>query len=84
MVFFCSAAVRKRLIISMRAGKCAEAAFERFEMLEGEHGGWSEDGDLFPVGDSFERGAHGDFGLAVADVAAEEAIHRGRRAPCRA
>ena len=60
----------------MRAGKAREAALEGFEMLEGENGGGREDGDLFVVGDGFEGGAHGDFGFAVADVAAEEAIHR--------
>ena len=30
------------------------------------------------IGDSLESGAHGDFGLAVADVAAQQAIHRER------
>ena len=48
---------------------------EGFEVLEGQDGGGREDGDLFAVGDGFERGAHGDFGLAVADVAAEQAVH---------
>ncbi len=57
-------------------GKCGEAALEGFEVLKGEDGGGSEDGDLLGVGDGFEGGAHGDFGFAVADVAAEEAIHR--------
>ena len=57
-------------------GKRGEAALEGFEMLEGEDGGGREDGDLFAVGDGFEGGAHGDFGFAVADVAAEEAVHR--------
>ena len=45
-------------------------------MLEAEHGGRGEDGDLFAVLHGLEGGAHGDFGLAVADVAAEEAVHR--------
>ena len=65
-------------------GKRREAALEGFEMLEGENGGGREHGDLFAVADRLESGAHGDFGFAVADVAAEEAVHRVRRSPCRA
>ena len=57
-------------------GKCGEAALEGFEMLKGENGRGRKKGDLLAVGDGFERGAHGDFGFAVADVAAEEAVHR--------
>ncbi len=30
---------------------------------------------MFAVLHGFEGGAHGDFGFAVADVAAEEAVH---------
>ncbi len=45
-------------------------------MLESEDGGGCKNGDLFSVRDGFEGGAHGDFRLAIADVAAEEAIHR--------
>ena len=56
-------------------GESSEAALEGFEVLEGEHGSGREHGDLFAVGDSFEGRAHGDFGFAVADVAAEQAIH---------
>ena len=56
-------------------GEVGEAAFEGFEVLEGEDGGGGEDGDLFGVLHGFEGGAHGDFGFAVADVAAEEAVH---------
>ena len=44
-------------------------------MLEGEDGGGREDGDLLAVLHGFEGGAHGDFGFAVADVAAEQAVH---------
>ena len=73
--FFCSLAVRKREIISMLNGKCGEAPLEGLEVLEGEHGGGREDGDLLVVADGLESGAHGDFGFAVADVAAEQAIH---------
>ena len=48
-------------------------------VLLGEDGGGHEDGDLIAVLDGFEGGAHGDFGFAVADVAAEEAVHRPGR-----
>ena len=44
-------------------------------MLEAEHGGGGDDGDLLGVLQGLEGRAHGDFGLAVADVAAEEAVH---------
>ena len=60
-------------------GNCAEAALEGLEVLEAEDGGGREDGDLLAVLHGLEGGAHGDFGFAVADVAAEQAIHgRGR------
>ena len=48
-------------------------------MLEGQHGGRRQHGDLAIVADGLEGRAHGDFRLAVADVAAEQAIHRRRR-----
>ncbi len=47
-------------------------------MLLGEDGGGHEHGDLLAIHDRFEGGAQGDLGLAVADVAADEAIHRIR------
>ena len=56
-------------------GEWCEALLESFEVLEGEDGGGREHGDLLVIADGFEGGAHGDFGLAVADVAAEQAIH---------
>src|SRR6266849_579099 len=56
-------------------GKCGEAALEGFQMLEGQNGGGGEKGDLLVVHDGFEGGAHGDFGFAVANVAAEETVH---------
>jgi hypothetical protein len=37
-----------------------------------------EDGDLLAVLHRLERGPHGDLGLAVADVAADEPVHRDR------
>jgi len=51
------------------------AALEGLEVLEGEDGGGGEDGDLARILHGLEGGAHGDLGLAVADVAAEEAVH---------
>ena len=56
-------------------GKLAKAIFEGLEMLKGEDGGGREDRDLTAVLHGFESGAHGDFGLAVADVAHEQPIH---------
>ncbi len=79
-----SFAGRKRLSISMRTGKRLEALLERFEVLKAEHGGGREHGDLFAVAQRLERRAHHDFGLAETDVAAQQAVHRLRRFPCRA
>ncbi len=56
-------------------GEVGEAALEGLVVLEGEDGGGGEDGDLLAVLHGFEGGAHGDFGFAVADVAAEQAVH---------
>ena len=83
-VSVCSAFERKRLTMSMRTGKAGEALLQRLLMLEGEHRRRREHGDLFAVHHRLERGAHGDLGLAVADVAAQQAVHRRRRLPCRA
>ena len=41
-----------------------------------QHRGRHEDGDLLPVLHRLEGGAQRDLGLAVADVAADEPIHR--------
>ena len=48
-------------------------------MLEGEDGGRREQRDLFAVHHRLERGAHGDLGLAVPNVAAQQPVHRRRR-----
>jgi hypothetical protein len=58
-----------------RHGERAEALLESFIVLEGQDRGGSEHGDLFVVADCLEGRAHGDFCLAVADVAAEQAVH---------
>ena len=60
-------------------GKRRKALFESFVVLEGQHGRGREHGHLLVVADGLEGGAHGDFRLAVADVAAEQAIHGLRR-----
>ena len=44
-------------------------------MLESEHGSGREHRDLLVVADGLESGAHGDFRLAIAHVAAEQAVH---------
>ncbi len=56
-------------------GEVGEAALEGLVVLEAEDGGRGEDCDLLSVLHGFEGGAHGDFGFAVADIAAEEAVH---------
>ena len=53
-----------------------EAVGERLEMLLGEQRGRHQQRDLLAVGQRDERGAQRDLGLAEADVAAHEAIHR--------
>ena len=45
-------------------------------MLEGEDGGRHENGDLLAREDGLEGGTEGHLGLAEADIAAEEAVHR--------
>ncbi len=57
-------------------GKCGEAFLEGFKMLESEDGCRREHGDLLAVGNRLECGAHRHFRFAVANVAAEQAVHR--------
>src|SRR5260370_15241931 len=52
-----------------------ETLLERLVVLECEYGGGCEYRDLFIVADGFECGAHGDFGFAVAHIAAQQAVH---------
>ena len=56
-----------------------EPVLQGLQVLEREHGGRREDGDLLAVHHRLERGAHRHFGLAIADVAAQQPIHRRRR-----
>ena len=60
-------------------GKAGEALLQRLLMLKRQHGGRRQKRDLLAVHHRLERGAHRDFGLAVADVAAQQAVHRRRR-----
>ena len=48
------------------------------QVLKGEHGRRREKRDLFAVDHGLEGRTHGDLGLAVPDVAAEQPVHRGR------
>jgi hypothetical protein len=56
-----------------------EAVAESLEVLFAEQGGRAQDGDLPAAGHGAEGGAQGDFGLAEADVAADQAVHRSAR-----
>jgi hypothetical protein len=56
-----------------------KAVAEGLEMLFAEQGGRAQHGDLLAAGDRAERGAQRDLGLAEADVAADEAVHRFAR-----
>ena len=60
-------------------GEVGHAVAEGGEVLLGEDGGGGEEGHLLVVGDGDEGRAHGDLGLAIAGVAAEEAVHGGGR-----
>ena len=62
-----------------RHRKSGEPLGQRLLMLKRQHGRRREERHLLSVHHRLERGAHRHFGLAVADVAAEQAIHRRRR-----
>ena len=53
----------------------AQPAPEVVEMLLGEDDGRRQEGDLLARHDSLEGSAEGDLRLAVADIAADEAVH---------
>ena len=74
---------RLRLLVGDEAGEAAdidreaaEAFLELHMMLAREQGGGADEDDLHPRHRRDEGGAQGDFGLAEAHVAADEAIHR--------
>ena len=52
---------------------------EGAEVLLHQQRGRHQDGDLLAVGDGLEGGPDGDLGLAVADVAADQPVHRDDR-----
>ena len=70
-----AAEAREHLDLEREAG---EPLAEGVEVLLREHGRRHEHGDLLAVHHGLERGAQGDLGLAVADVAADQAVHRAR------
>ena len=59
-----------------REGKFRESRRERPPMLFGEYGRGHEHSHLRPRLDCLEGRPHGELGLAVADVSAEQPIHR--------
>ena len=73
-----SSGVQKRLSLAMSNGKLGHPLAEAVEVLLGEDRRRHEHGHLVAVVDRLERGPHGDFGLAEADVAAEQPVHRPR------
>ncbi len=56
-------------------GEAGEPFSKGVQVLLSEDRGGHEDGDLSPVHDGLERGAEGNLCLAVADIAADEAVH---------
>ncbi len=56
----------------------AQALVEGAEVLLGEHGRGHQEHHLLAVLGRLERGPQGDLGLAVAHVAADQAVHRAR------
>ena len=61
----------------MLIGKFAIRSRKCLVVLHGKNGRGNEDGDLFfSVDDGFKCGAHGHFCFAIADIAADEPVHR--------
>ena len=56
-------------------GEGGHAFDEGVVVLLGKDGSGYEEGDLLAVLNGFEGAAHGNFGFAEADIAAEELIH---------
>ena len=52
-------------------GESSHTLAKGIVVLEGEHRCGSQHGNLAAVLNNFERGAHGEFGLAVSHIAAE-------------
>ena len=76
---FVSAGLRKRETISTWTGSRPVARLEGVPVLLGEDRRRAEDERLLAVHGRSERGPDRDLGLAEADVAADEPVHRPRR-----
>ena len=59
-------------------GQVFQSVAEGLVVLVGQHRGGHEDGHLLRVAGRLEGCTHGHLGLAEADIAAHEAIHRAR------
>jgi hypothetical protein len=57
-------------------GKCRKALLERLVVLKRENGCRGKNRDLLVVAQGLERRAHGNFGFAVTNVAAQQPVHR--------
>src|SRR5690606_38819649 len=60
--------------------EAAETLHEIHVMLASEQGGGADEHDLHPRHGRNKGGAQGDLGLAEANIAADEAVHRFTRA----
>src|SRR5215813_14239 len=60
-------------------GEGRKPPLEVFVMLEDQDGGRRKHCDLLVILDCLERGTHGDFSLAIADIATEQTVHGQRR-----
>ena len=65
--------------MSIVTGKPGEPFGQRLLVLKCEDRRRREEGDLLSIHHRFEGGAHRHLGLPIADVAAQQAIHRRRR-----
>ena len=79
IVSFCSRSVRKRESDADRHREVLHPRPERVEVLVREDGRRDEHRRLPAAHHALERGPHRELGLAVADVAAEEPVHRDPR-----
>ncbi len=75
MASLASLSVWKRLSGRRCTGKSGEPLGECLHVLLHEQRGRHDHGDLLAILNRLERGANGDLGLAVADVAREQAVH---------
>ena len=78
-ISFCCLAVRKRLSISIVTGKAAKRRLKVSKCWKASTVVGASTATCLPSLHGLEGGAHGDFGLAVAHVAAQQAVHGLRR-----